>query len=118
MTACQPVEQQPLSQSVTYHGAFDVCTREVYHQMRACLIATHRQARCAQCAHQQLTPVEQLAPDPTQVPGQIPGRRERGQHLLTSRRWPHPDAKAIPSEVGSRRGGSRPVSCSLFPNRT
>jgi hypothetical protein len=44
--------------------------------MRACLISTHRQAGRTQCVHQQVAPAEQLAPDPTQVPGQIPGRRE------------------------------------------
>jgi hypothetical protein len=89
VAARQPVQQQPVAQRAAHHVALGILARQAYHQVRAGLVTTHRQARRAQCASQQVATGEQFAARPAQVPGEIAGHHERGEYPLAGRGWPH-----------------------------
>jgi hypothetical protein len=85
MATLQPIEQQAFADATAHRVALGVQGRHGYHQVRASLITVNRQRRRAQRADQQVAPGEQFAAYPAQVPGQISGHRECGEHPLAGR---------------------------------
>jgi hypothetical protein len=85
MAALQPIEQQPFALGTAHRAALGGHARQGYHQVRAGLITPNRQRRRAQRTNQQIAAGEQFPPYPAQVPGEVSGHRERGEHPLTGR---------------------------------
>ena len=85
MAALQPIEQQTFAGGTTHRRALGAHARQGYHQVCAGLITPNRQRCGAQRADQQVAAGEQFPAYPAQMPSQISGHRERGEHPLAGR---------------------------------